>query len=107
MPAARNHKQAIKILQQIACGSAFFNQTGLLCPLNSALNRILVEVPKYIVYIRTQIKRMQKVRRRGCEANPIFPLAEMRVDWTNLQILPLLTLQGSLQVTNQEAYVFG
>ena len=49
VPAPRSYEQSIEVFEQILGSSAFLNQTGPLGPLNSTLNRILVEAPEHIV----------------------------------------------------------
>src|SRR5277367_525497 len=72
---------------------------------NSALNRVLVEIPEDLIQIGAQVKNMQAMCRCGYKFNPLANSAEIHVDRTHLHILPLLVFQGSLQIAKQKVTV--
>jgi hypothetical protein len=49
VPTPRNYKQSVELFEQVLGPAAFLHETGTLCPLNPALNRILVETPEHFI----------------------------------------------------------
>jgi hypothetical protein len=100
MPIASHHKQTVEMSQEFIRGPASFDQAGLLRPLNPALDRILIEPSKELVDLRAQIDYVQKVSRRRLKSHPGTRPAEIFTGGTNLKVLAMLEIEGSLRAAN-------